>query len=93
MIAVNDYIIIRKDHPERSKNGILLPFEDLSDNTVGAPYTGVVESVGDLVTLVKENDRILFDDLSQPWVVVDKEDLILILKECDVIGILENNEQ
>lgn len=93
MIAVNDYIIIRKDRPERSKSGILLPFEDLSGNNIGAPYTGVVKSVGDLVTLVKENDRILFDDLSQPWAILDKEDLILILRECDVIGILENNEQ
>lgn len=90
MIAVNDYIIVRKDRPQRSSCGLILPFEDTDGNSIGAPYTGIVESVGDLVVNVKEHNRILFNDLSQPWVLFDEDDLILIMRESDIIGILED---
>jgi len=91
MIAVNDYVIIRKDHPESSRNGILLPYvKDLVNNEVGAPFTGTVESAGELVTLVKAKDRVVFNDLCRPWMLTDKEDLLLIMKETDIIGIISN---
>lgn len=91
MIAVNDYVIIRKDHPESSRNGILLPYvKDLVNNEIGAPFTGTVESAGELVTLVKAKDRVVFNDLCRPWMLTDKEDLLLIMKETDIIGIISN---
>ena len=91
MIAVNDYVIIRKDHPESSRNGIILPYvKDLVNNEIGAPFTGTVESAGELVKLVKEKDKVVFNDLSRPWIIADKEDLLLVMKETDIIGILSN---
>ena len=90
MIAVNDYIIVRKDRPQKNNCGLILPFEDINDDGIGAPYTGIVESVGDLVVNVKEHNRILFNDLCQPWILFDKDDLILIMRESDIIGILED---
>lgn len=90
MIAVNDYIIVRKDRPQRSSCGLILPFDDTDGNNIGGPYTGIVESVGDLVVNVKEHNRILFNDLCQPWVLFDEDDLILIMRESDIIGILED---
>jgi len=93
MIAVNEYIIVRKDRPETNYHGIILPYvSDFKNNEIGAPFTGKVESVGDMVTLVKENDHIVFYDLSRPWIISDKDDLILIMKESDVIGILEDGD-
>lgn len=90
MIAVNDYIIIRKDHPREISNGIILPFEKLETNGIGEPYTGVVESVGDMVGLVKKNDRVVFNDLCQPWIIEDGRDMIIVIKESDIISILED---
>jgi co-chaperonin GroES (HSP10) len=93
MIAVNDYIIVRKDRPETVYHGILLPYvSDFKNNEIGYPFTGRVESAGDLVTLVKKDDHIVFYDLSRPWIITDKDDIILIMKESDVIGILENGD-
>lgn len=93
MIAVNDYVIIEKDRPEKMRGGLLLPVTDVSGNNIGAPYTGVVNSVGDSVSLVKENDRILFNDMCQPWIILDNDNdsVILIMKETDIIGILKND--
>ena len=89
MIAVNNYIIVRKDHPETEHNGIILPYtSDVKKNEVGAPFTGVVESVGEQVTLVSEKDRIAFNDMAGFWMLWDDRDLLLIMKEKDVIGII-----
>lgn len=89
MIAVNNYIIVRKDHPETEHNGIILPYTaDVKKNEVGAPFTGVVESVGEQVTLVSEKDRIAFNDMAGFWMLWDDRDLLLIMKEKDVIGII-----
>ena len=89
MIAVNNYIIVRKDHPETEHNGIILPYmSDIKKNEVGAPFTGVVESVGEQVTIVSEKDRIAFNDMAGFWMLWDDRDLLLIMKEKDVIGII-----
>lgn len=93
MTAVNDYIIIRKDNPVQKRGNIYLPFEqNVTKNGIGEPYTGTVESVGDMVTMVKNRDKVVFDDLCQPWLVEDKGDLILIIKEKDIIAVLNHGK-
>lgn len=93
MIAVNDYVIVRKDHAKSEVHGIILPFErQLEKNGIGEPYTGIVESKGDMVTLVNVDDHVVFYDLSQPWIIEDKQDLLLILKESDIIGIMKDGQ-
>ena len=93
MKAVNNYIIVRKDHPETEYHGIILPFvSDFKDNAIGEPFTGKVESAGDMVSLVKVGDRIVFNDVMNFWMMREEDDLILIMKEKDVIGILEDGK-
>lgn len=90
MIAVNDYIILKKDRATITSNNILLLNNDVNSKDIGEPYTGTVLSVGDNVTIVNENDRVIFDDLSNPYILFDKDDILLILKESNIIGILSD---
>ena len=93
MFAVNNYVIVRKDHTAAEVHGIILPFErKLEKNGIGEPFTGVIESKGDMVTLVSENDHVVFYDLAQPWIIEDGQDLILVMKESDIIGILKDEQ-
>ena len=92
MTAVNVYIILKKDRLDKTASGIYLPQNKYDSNDVGAPYSGIVLSVGDEVSLVKENDHVVFSDICQPLVMFDHEDMVIILKECDIIGILEDGE-
>lgn len=90
MEAVNDYIIVRKDSDELVRGGIILPSFDKRDEVIGFPFSGVVESVGDMVSVVKVGDHVVFDDLCSPWIIDDEDDnkRLLIMKDCDIIGIL-----
>lgn len=90
MIAVNNYIIVRKDSDALMKGGIILPSFRERNGEVGFPFSGVVESVGDLVSDIHTGDHIVFDDLCSPWVIddADNNSLILIMKDTDIICIL-----
>lgn len=90
MIAVNNYIIVRKDSDALMKGGILLPSFRERNGEIGFPFSGVVESVGEKVSGVCTGDRIVFDDLCSPWIIDDADNgsLILIMKDTDIICIL-----
>ena len=91
MEAVNNYIIVKKDSDEVARGGIILPsFRKNDDGNVGYPFTGIVASVGDLVSSVKPGDHIVFNDLCSPWIIqdVDRKIQVLIMKDKDVIGVL-----
>ncbi len=90
--AVNVYIILKKDRYDRTASGIYLPPKKLGQTETGEPYSGIVLSVGDEVSLVKEKDHVVFCDTCQPLMMFDHEDTIIILRECDIIGILEDGE-
>lgn len=91
MEAVNNYIIVRKDSDALMKGGIILPSFRERNGEIGFPFSGVVESVGDEVDDIKVGDHIVFDDLCAPWVIddADNKSLILIMKDTDIIGILD----
>ena len=49
LVAVNDVIMVIKDHGEyKSSGGIILPPQMTSDNImeIPAPYTGIIDSSG-----------------------------------------------
>ena len=93
---LHDRVVVRRlEEEERTKGGIIIP-----DTAKEKPQQGEVIAVGpggrneqgQLVALdVKEGDRILFGKWSGTEVKIDGEDL-LIMKESDILGILENSE-
>lgn len=90
---LHDRLIITKDSPEtQTAGGLFIP-----NNAKEAPDRGTVVAVGKGQLLengtvkkltVKVGDKILFAKYSGTEVRVNGEDY-LILRECDVIGILE----
>jgi chaperonin GroES len=93
---LHDRVVVRRlEEEERTKGGIIIP-----DTAKEKPQQGEVIAVGpggrneqgQLVALdVKEGDRILFGKWSGTEVKIDGEDL-LIMKESDILGVLENHE-
>lgn len=90
MEAVNNYIIVKKDSDELVRGGIILPSFNKQDGVVGFPFSGIVESVGDMVSDIKVGDHVVFDDLCTPWIFedIDEKKRVLIMKDSDIIGIL-----
>ena len=90
---LHDRVVVRRlDSEEKTKGGIIIP-----DTAKEKPTEGVIVSVGPgarddagkTVALdVKAGDRVLFGKWSGTEVKVDGEDL-LIMKESDIMGIIE----
>jgi len=92
---LHDRIVVRRIEPEeRTKGGIIIPDtakEKPQQGEVIAVGPGARDETGKLVALdVKAGDRVLFGKWSGTEVTIDGEDL-LIMKESDVMGILEQD--
>jgi chaperonin GroES len=93
---LHDRVVIRRAEGDvKSKGGIIIP-----DNAKEKPQEGEVIAVGpglrddggQLIALdVKAGDTVLFGKWSGTEVTIDGEDL-LILKESDIMGIVERTE-
>ena len=93
---LHDRVVVRRlEEEERTKGGIIIPDtakEKPQQGEVIAVGPGARNEQGQLVALdVKEGDRILFGKWSGTEVKIDSEDL-LIMKESDILGVLENHE-
>ncbi len=94
---LHDRVVVRRlEEEERTKGGIIIPDtakEKPQQGEVIAVGPGARNEQGQLVALdVKEGDRILFGKWSGTEVKIDGEDL-LIMKESDILGVLENHEK
>ena len=93
---LHDRVVVRRlEEEERTKGGIIIPDtakEKPQQGEVIAVGPGARNEQGQLVALdVKEGDRILFGKWSGTEVKIDGEDL-LIMKESDILGVIENHE-
>jgi chaperonin GroES len=90
---LHDRILVRRvESDERTKGGIIIPDtakEKPQEGEVIATGPGARNEQGEIVALdVKPGDRVLFGKWSGTEIRLDGEDL-LIMKESDVMGILE----
>ena len=91
---LHDRIVVRRiDAEEKTAGGIIIPDtakEKPMEGEVVAVGPGARDDKGQLVALdVKAGDRILFGKWSGTEVKVNGEDL-LIMKESDILGIVES---
>ncbi|MBI1401114.1 co-chaperone GroES [Hyphomonas sp.] len=90
---LHDRVVVRRiKEEEKSKGGIIIP-----DTAKEKPQEGIVVSVGkgargddnEIIPMdVKPKDRVLFGKWSGTEVTIDGEEL-LIMKESDILGVLE----
>ena len=90
---LHDRVVVRRvDSEEKTAGGIIIP-----DTAKEKPSEGIIEAVGPgardesgkIVALdVKVGDRVLFGKWSGTEVKLDGQDL-LIMKESDILGVLE----
>ena len=90
---LHDRVVVRRlDGEEKTKGGIIIPDtakEKPQEGAVVAVGPGARDEAGKLVPLdLKVGDRIIFGKWSGTEVKIDGEDL-LIMKESDVMGIVE----
>ncbi len=90
---LHDRVLVRRvQQDEKTKGGIIIPDtakEKPQEGEVIAVGPGARDDRGELVALdVKAGDRILFGKWSGTEVKMDGEDL-LIMKESDILGIVE----
>jgi chaperonin GroES len=90
---LHDRVLVRRvEADEKTAGGIIIPDtakEKPQEGEVIAVGAGARDDTGKLVPLdVKAGDRILFGKWSGTEVKIDGEDLI-IMKESDILGILE----
>src|SRR5262245_41395851 len=90
---LHDRVVVRRvEAEERTKGGIIIPDtakEKPQEGEVLAVGPGARDDAGQIQPLdVKIGDRILFGKWSGTEITLDGEDL-LIMKEADVMGILE----
>jgi chaperonin GroES len=90
---LHDRILVRRvESDERTKGGIIIPDtakEKPQEGEVIATGPGARNEQGEIVALdVKPGDRVLFGKWAGTEIRLDGEDL-LIMKESDVMGILE----
>jgi len=90
---LHDRVVVRRiQADEKTKGGIIIPDtakEKPQEGEIIAVGPGARDEAGKLVPLdVKAGDRILFGKWSGTEVKIDGEDL-LIMKESDVMGIIE----
>lgn len=90
---LHDRIVVRRTEEERkTAGGILLPGsaqEKPQQGTVLAVGNGQITENGVRPLEVKVGDKVLFGQYAGQTVKVDGEEL-LIMKESDVLGVLEN---
>jgi chaperonin GroES len=94
---LHDRVVVRRlEEEERTKGGIIIPDtakEKPQQGEVVAVGPGARNEEGQIVALdVKEGDRVLFGKWSGTEVKIDGEDL-LIMKESDILGIIENHTE
>ncbi|MEA2757417.1 MAG: chaperonin GroES [Methylobacteriaceae bacterium] len=94
---LHDRVVVRRvDSEEKTKGGIIIPDtakEKPQEGEVIAVGPGARDEAGKIVPLdVKKGDRILFGKWSGTEVKIDGEDL-LIMKESDIMGIVEGTAQ
>ena len=92
---LHDRVVVRRlEAEEKTAGGIIIPDtakEKPIEGEVIAVGPGARNEQGQLVALdVKEGDRILFGKWSGTEVKIDGEEL-LIMKESDIMGIVEGN--
>ena len=90
---LHDRVVVRRlEGEEKTEGGIIIPDtakEKPQEGEIIAVGPGARDESGKLVPLdVKAGDRILFGKWSGTEVKIDGEDL-LIMKECDIMGVLE----
>ena len=90
---LHDRVVVRRlEAEEKTSGGIIIPDtakEKPMEGEIVAAGPGARDEAGKLVPLdVKEGDRILFGKWSGTEVKLDGEEL-LIMKESDVMGIIE----
>ena len=90
---LHDRVVVRRvKEEEKSKGGIIIPDtakEKPQEGEVVAVGKGAVGDDGKVIALdVKKGDRVLFGKWSGTEVKIDGEDL-LIMKESDIMGVLE----
>jgi chaperonin GroES len=93
---LHDRVLVRRvEAEEKTAGGIIIPDtakEKPQEGEVLAVGAGTRDETGKLVALdVKEGDRILFGKWSGTEVRLDGEDL-LIMKESDILGIMETSK-
>ncbi len=93
---LHDRVLVRRvEEEERTKGGIIIPDtakEKPQQGEVLAVGPGSRDETGKLVPLdVKVGDRVLFGKWSGTEVKIEGEEL-LIMKESDILGILEEEE-
>ena len=91
---LHDRVVVRRiDAEEKTKGGIIIPDtakEKPQQGEVVAVGPGAIDDKGKLQPLdVKPGDRVLFGKWSGTEVKIDGEEL-LIMKESDVMGVLED---
>ena len=92
---LHDRVVVRRvDAEEKTKGGIIIPDtakEKPQEGEIVAAGPGARDESGKLVPLdVKAGDRILFGKWSGTEVKIDGEDL-LIMKESDIMGVIEQS--
>src|ERR1700719_2188161 len=92
---LHDRVVVRRlDAEEKTAGGIIIPDtakEKPMEGEIVAVGPGARNEKGELVALdVKAGDRVLFGKWSGTEVKIDGEDL-LIMKESDVMGIIEGS--
>ncbi len=92
---LHDRVVVRRvDEDERSSGGIIIPDtakEKPMQGEILAVGPGARDEAGKLVPLdVKAGDRIIFGKWSGTEVRIDSEEL-LIMKESDIMGIVQNS--
>jgi len=94
---LHDRVVVKRvESEERTKGGIIIPDtakEKPQEGEVIAVGPGARDESGKIVPLdVTKGDRILFGKWSGTEVKIDGEDL-LIMKESDIMGIVEGTAQ
>ena len=92
---LHDRVLVKRvEEEQKTKGGIIIPDtakEKPSEGEVIAVGEGARKDSGELIPMtVKAGDRILFGKWSGTEVKLDGEDL-LIMKESDIMGILEDS--
>ena len=93
---LHDRVVVRRiDEDGRTKGGIIIPDtakEKPQQGEIVPPGPGAPDEKGHIQPLdVKAGDRVLFGKWSGTEVKIDGEDL-LIMKESDILGVLEGVE-
>ena len=91
---LHDRVVVRRiEGDQKTAGGIIIPDtakEKPQEGEIVAAGPGARDEAGKLVPLdVKAGDRVLFGKWSGSEVKIDGEDL-LIMKESDVMGVIEN---